>query len=173
MAEHISCTAWWRMLKIQVDRNHSLSQPHMSYIQRIICSQAHYGLSTINSSNQTYVYFKSSLNSFSRYTQWAIKHLYLLSHLKTLSFLHLNSYNVLIVSNIVQMQYMSVPYWCLNIANAQPSKPILDWYRLLFIPFGIYNVDSHFFDTSRVWIFDNSFVLDTLQVYIPCKIFQT
>lgn len=27
----------------------------------------------------------------------------------------------------------------------------------------------HFFDTSRLWVFENIFVLDTVQVYIPCK----
>lgn len=49
--------------------------------------------------------------------------------------------------------------------------PMLVYYRpFLLIHSCIYNEDSTFLDASRVWVFDNIFLLNIIQVYIPCKI---
>ena len=44
---------------------------------------------------------------------------------------------------------------------------------LFFNHLGIYNEEFTLFDTSRVWVFDGFFLLDTIRVYIPCTNFHT
>ena len=47
------------------------------------------------------------------------------------------------------------------------------WTGAVFFLYHSDNEDFTFFDTSRVWVFENILVFDTIWVYIPCKNLHT
>ena len=58
-------------------------------------------------------------------------------------------------------------------SNVQISVGLVSSSSSFLYNLGIYSKDFILFDTSRVWVFDNIFVCNTIQIYVPCKNFHT